>query len=128
MALTRAFVSFDYDNDQGLKELLVGQSKLPDSPFALADHSIKTSSPTWKDDARRRIRSCDVVIVLCGHHTHTATGVSVEVTIAQEEGTPYFLLAGYASGGNTKPTAAKATDKLYTWTWDNLKALVGGSR
>ncbi len=57
----------------------------------------------------------------------TATGVAVEVSIAQEEGIPYFLLAGY-SEGSTKPTAAKPGDKLYKWTWNNLKALVGGAR
>ena len=37
MAKKRVFVSFDYDNDARLKDLLVGQSKLEDSPFELAD-------------------------------------------------------------------------------------------
>ena len=27
-----------------------------------------------------------------------------------------------------KPTSAKPGDKVYKWTWDNLKALVGGAR
>jgi hypothetical protein len=68
------------------------------------------------------------VAVICGQHTDTATGVSAEVTIAQEEGVDYFLLAGRAAGGNKKPTAAKSTDKLYAWTWENLKKLIGGAR
>jgi hypothetical protein len=69
-----------------------------------------------------------VVAVICGQHTETATGVAQEVTIAQEEGIPYFLLAGRSAGGNKKPTTAQSSDKLYEWTWENLKTLVKGGR
>lgn len=126
--LTRAFVSFDYDHDLVMKGALLAQSKLSDSPFAIADWSIKEASPTWKSEARSRIRHCDVVIVLCGRHTHTATGVAEELKMAREEGIPYFLLAGYPTGDVTTPSTALPSDKLYKWTWDNLKKLVGGSR
>lgn len=128
MAKTRVFISYDYDHDARVKDLLVGQARNPDSPFEIADWSIKQASPGWKADARRRIRAAGVVVVLCGQHTHTATGVAQELSIAQEEGIPYFLLAAYANVTCTKPTSALATDKLYKWTWDNLKALIGGSR
>ncbi len=37
----RAFISFDFDNDDDLRVLLVGQSKLPDSPFEFNDGSVK---------------------------------------------------------------------------------------
>ena len=126
--VTRVFISYDYDNDNDLKTLLVGQSKHPDSPFVIADWSIKVASATWKAEARRRIRASDVVAVICGHHTQGATGVAAEVSIAQEERVPYFLLAGRAAGINRRPTTAKATDKLYNWTWPNLKRLIAGSR
>lgn len=122
----RAFISFDYDNDARLKDLLVGQAKHPDTPFEIADWSIKTASPTWKAEARRRIRAAGLVIVLCGRSTHTAVGVAEELRIAKEEGVSYFLLAGYDDA--TKPTSATASDQLYKWTWDNLKALAKGSR
>lgn len=127
MALKRAFISFDYDHDQSLKALFVGQTKHPDTPFAIADFSIKEASSTWKDEARKRIKGCDVVIVLCGKNTDTASGVSTEITIAKEEGVDYFLLEGYKDGGCKRPKAA-SIDKMYKWTWDNLKNLVGGSR
>ncbi len=123
----RVFISFDYDNDARLKDLLVGQSKHSDSPFAISDWSIKETSADRKDRARARIRAAGLVIVLCGKDMGSATGVAVEVAIAQEEGVPYFLLAGF-SEGSTRPTTAKPNDKLYSWTWDNLKALVGGAR
>lgn len=129
MAKKRVFVSFDYDNDARLKDLLVGQSKHSDSPFELADWSIKEHiTGDWKEKARTRIRSVDIVCVLCGEKTHTAVGVAAEVTLAQEEKKEYFLLKGYANSTCTKPTTAKATDKMYDWTWDNLKALIGGGR
>jgi hypothetical protein len=125
----RVYISFDYDHDDDLKTLLVGQAKLPGSPFEIADWSIKEPvTSNWKDTARKRIRAVDVVAVICGQYTHTATGVAAEVSIAQEEGIPYFLLAGRSSGGNKKPTTAKSTDKLYKWTWDILKSLIGGAR
>lgn len=130
MSKKRVFVSFDYDHDADLKMLLVGQSKHEDSPFELTDWSIKEPITTgnWKDKARTRIRAVDVVVVMCGEHTNTATGVSAELKIAQEEGISYFLLKGYAAKTCVKPTAAKSTDSIYLWTWPNLKRLIGGER
>ena len=129
MAKKRVFMSFDFDHDEDLRNLLVGQSKNTDSPFDLADWSVKEPmTGNWKDKVRTRIRSVDVVAVICGEYTDTATGVSVELTIAQEEGKPYFLLWGRANKTCKKPKSAKETDKIYNWTWDNLKALIGGSR
>lgn len=125
---TRVFISFDYDHDSDLKTMLVGQSKNTDSPFEIVDMSIKSSvSNDWKAEARRRIRSCDVVVVLCGNYMKSATGVNAEIRIAQDERIPYFLLQGRNVGG-TKPTAAKESDKIYRWTWENLKILIGGRR
>jgi glutamate formiminotransferase len=129
MAKKRVFISFDYDHDETLKTFLVGQSKNEDSPFSLADWSIKEHiDDNWKKKARERIKAVDVVCVICGEHTDTATGVSAELKIAQDEKIPYFLLKGYADKTCVKPKAALSTDKIYKWTWDNLKALVGGGR
>lgn len=90
------------------------------------DWSLKEPSNDWKARARRQIKASGLVIVLCGRHMTTATGVAVEVSIAQEERVRYFLLAGYED--STKPTTANLSGKLYKWTWPNLKALVGGAR
>jgi hypothetical protein len=129
MTLQRVFTSFDFDHDEDLRNLLVGQAKNEDSPFALADWSLKEQlTGDWKKKVRERIRKVDQMIVMCGEHTDTATGVSVELTIAREEGKPYFLLQGRSSKTCVKPTAALASDKIYEWTWPNLKALIGGGR
>lgn len=129
MAKTRVFISFDYDNDVDLKNLLVGQAKNYDSPFEISDWSIKeTVAGNWREEARRRIVRSDVVAVICGEHTDTAAGVSTELRIAQDEGIDYFLLWGRSERQCKKPKAAKATDKIYKWTWENLKVLIGGGR
>ena len=125
----KAFISFDYDHDEELKVALVGQAENPDSPFSINDMSIKEAiSSNWKYHARQRIKNCDVVIVICGRYTNTATGVSAELTIAQEEGIPYFLLCGRADGNVVKPKGARVSDSVYKWTWENLKRLIQGER
>lgn len=125
----RVFISFDYDHDEGTKIMLAGQAKLPDSPFDFTDASVKDHlTGDWKDKVRRRMDNIDVVIVLCGESTHKATGVAAELEIAQDKKKPYFLLAAYAEKTCTKPTSAKSGDKVYKWTWDNLKTLVAGGR
>jgi hypothetical protein len=125
----RVFTAFDYDHDESLRNLLMGQSKHADSPFEMHDWSVKEPfAGDWKSKVRTRIRSVDQVIVICGEHTHTASGVATELTIAQGEAKPYFLLWGYAARMYSKPTSAYQSDKIYQWTWDNLKALLGGSR
>jgi hypothetical protein len=126
---TRVFTAFDYDHDSFLRTALAGQAKNDDSPFEICDWSVKEPfTGDWKKKARERIKKCGQMIVICGEHTHNATGVSAELEIAQEEGIPYFLLAGYADKNCTKPKAAKSTDKVYKWTWDNLKKLIRGKR
>ena len=125
----KAFISFDYDHDSDLKTMLAGQAKNPDTPFEIADYSVKEPlTGDWKAKVKERIRLVGVVIVICGEHTDTASGVSVEVEAAQELGKDYFLLWGRSGSTCVKPKAAKSSDKIYKWTWDNLKALIGGSR
>lgn len=129
MAKKRVFTSFDFDHDEDLRNLLVGQSKNPDSPFEMADWSVKEPmTGNWKDKVRLRIKQCDIVVILCGEYTDTATGVSIELSIAQDERIPYFLLWGRSGKTCKKPKSAKDSDKMYKWTWDNLKALIGGAR
>jgi hypothetical protein len=129
MAKKRVFISFDYDHDEGVKIMLAGQAKLADSPFDFKDASLKEPlTGDWKEKVRRRMDNIDVVVVLCGESTHTATGVAAEVEIAQEKKKEYFLLKAYSDKTCTKPTTALVDDKMYNWTWDNLKILIGGGR
>lgn len=129
MAKQRVFISFDYDHDNDIKVMLAGQALLPDSPFEFKDASVREALiGDWKEKVKRRLQNCDQVIVLCGTSTHTATGVSAELKIAQELEIPYFLLKGRSDKTCYKPTAALSTDKMYNWTWPNLKSLINGGR
>jgi hypothetical protein len=97
-----------------LRTLLANQAKFDDSPFEIADYSVREAfrGTNWQEQVRRRMRRVGQVAVICGHHTDTATGVAAEVRIAREERKPYFLLWGRASGTVKKPTTALRADKI----------------
>lgn len=129
MTRQKVFVSFDFDNDSTIKMFLVNQSKLEDTPFDIWDSSVKEHMDgDWVAKVRAKIRTVDIVCVLCGEKTHTAKGVGIELQIAKELGKPYFLLKGYKERACTTPTTATTADKMYDWTWENLKKLIHGGR
>ena len=124
MAKKRAFVSFDFDNDRALKDLIIGQARLQDSPFEVVDTSLKEAAPmkTWEDKARAAIKRSDIVLVMVGPNTHKAPGVLKEVAMARDEGIPIVQVIGYKDGNYT---AVPNAGRLYAWSWDNLKKLLG---
>jgi hypothetical protein len=125
----RVFISFDAEHDEDIKNLLVGQARNPDSPFTIADWSLKeVLSGNWKEKIKPRIRSVDLVVVLCGQYTNTATGVAAELSIAREEQIRYALLKGRTTVQCTRPTTASMFDTMYEWTWDNLRKIISGGR
>lgn len=129
MARQKVFVSFDFDNDLTIKMFLVNQSKLEDTPFDIWDSSVKEHMDgDWVAKVKAKIRNVDIVCVLCGEKTRTAKGVAIELQIAKDIGKPYFLLKGYKERTCTKPTTATTADKMYDWTWENLKTLIHGGR
>ena len=127
MAVKRVFISFDYDHDEELRNALVGQAKYPNSPFSIANWSVKEHlSGDWKQKVRDRIRRTDLVIIICGEYTDTATGVADELAISREESKPHFLLKGRPEQNCTKPRNALASDDIHDWTWENLNSLIEG--
>lgn len=119
----RVFVSFDFDNDHILKVFLIGQSRLPDSPFEVVDCSLKEAAPmkTWEDKARRAIKGSDLVIVIVGEKTHKAPGVLKEVAMAREEGVRIIQMIGKKDADYP---AVPEAGRRYAWSWDNLKNLL----
>ena len=113
----RVFVSFDTEHDGELYELLLAQSRIPGSGFAVMGGSERTTaSEVSSDRARRRICEADQMIVICSEHTEASVCVSVELGIAQQEGTPHFLLWGRRDTMCTKPIGAKPAEGMYSWT------------
>lgn len=119
----RVFVSFDFDNDRVLKEFLIGQSRLPDSPFEIIDCSLKEAAPmkTWEDKARRAIKGSDLVIVIVGDRTFKAPGVLKEVAMAREEDIRIIQMIGRKDADYR---AVPDAGRLYAWSWENLKKLL----
>ena len=129
MATRRAFISFDFDHDEDIRDALVAQAKNPDSPFDIADWSVREPfTSNWKEKVRARIRRTDLSIVLCGEHTNAAAGVAAELTITREESNAYFLLRGRPDKTCTRPRTALPADTIYNWTWANLKKLIAEAR
>ena len=91
------FVSFDFDNDRALKEFVIGQARLPDSPFDIVNHSLNEAAPErdWVNKARSAIRRAEIVLVIAGTQTYRAGGVLQEVAIAREEAVPIVQIIGY---------------------------------
>src|SRR4051812_18920604 len=108
---TRVFVSFDFDNDATLKAFILGQAKLPDSPFEIENWSLDEPAPdrTWQEKARQRIGRADVVLVIVGPRTYQAKGVLAEVAIAQELNIPVRQVIGYRDSNPDARSRGRAT-------------------
>lgn len=119
----KVFVSFDFDNDKRLKDFIIGQSRLPDSPFEIIDNSLKEAAPErdWEAKANAAIKRSDIVIVMVGPQTYRAQGVLKEVGMAQTENKKIVQVIGYKDGDYTP---VKGAGQLYRWNWDNLKKLL----
>ena len=123
MAKKRAFISFDVVRDNILKDFVVGEAKLPDSPFSIADWSMKEAAPqqTWEQEAEDRIKRSDVVILMVGDITHRAPGVLKEVAMARRNRVPIVQIIGYRE---SNPNPVPDAGRLYRWNWDNLKNIL----
>lgn len=124
MAKTKVFVSFDFDNDRVLRDFIIGQAKLPDSPFEVSDYSLKESAPQkdWERKANAAISRADKFVVMLGSKTRKAPGVKKEVAMANELGKPRFQIIGYKDG--SRDWAVPGAGVTYLWNWDNLKKLL----
>jgi len=118
----KVFISFDFDQDRALKDLLIGQSHNAECPFDVIDSSLKEAAPEkgWEEKAGYRIRQADQVIVLLGPTTYLASGVIKEVRLARENGKKIVQLIGHKEGHYKRVPGA---GRLYRWTWDNLKKI-----
>ena len=123
MSKTKVFISFDFDNDKKLKDFFIGQAKLTDSPFEVADWSLKEEKPEdeWEAKAEANIMRSDVVIVMVGPKTHSASGVKKEVAMARKHSKKIVQVIGYKNGDYTRVEDAGT---LYKWDWDNIKKIL----
>lgn len=122
MANPRAFISFDYDNNSTERLLFVGQIKNSKTPFNVEDWSSKTMLPQkqWEDLIASKINKCNMLIVLVGKKTYTASGVVKEIEFAHENDVPVFGV--YVDGADTSttlPTGLRRNRTIY-WNWNDI--------
>ena len=124
MAKTKIFVSYDFDNDKTLKDFIIGQAKLPDSPFEVSDYSLKEAAPQkeWESKARAAISRADRFVVMLGPKAKNASGVKKEVAMAKALRKSCFQIIGYQNGSAS--WALPDAGRTYAWNWPNLKKLL----
>ena len=126
MADPRAFISFDFDHDETVKNLFVGQSKNSSTPFSIEDWSSKSSLPQseWEKLIKSKINNCNMLIVLSGKTMASATGVSKEITMAKDQDVPIFGV--YVDGANTTSNLPSGLQRNRTisWSWDGIASAI----
>lgn len=127
MSEPRAFVSFDFDNNEKHKNLFVGQAKSDSpTPFTVHDWSSKTalSQTEWEAKIKQKMASTNMCIVLAGKSMSTATGVAKEIVMAKELDVPVFGV--YVDGAGTSSTLPPGLQRNRTvaWSWPTIAAAV----
>jgi hypothetical protein len=122
MADPRAFISFDYDNNKTEKDLFAGQAKNSRTPFNIEDWSSKTHLPQreWEDLIKAKINKCNMLIVLVGKKTHSATGVEKEISFAKDNDVPIFgVYVDVANSSTTLPDGLYRS-RTVSWDWEKI--------
>lgn len=124
MAKTRLFVSFDFDNDRTLRDFIIGQARLADSPFEVTDVSLKEAAPErdWEAKARRAISGADKFVIMLGPQTARANGVLKELKMATDLEKPRYQIIGYKDGSSD--WAVPGGGQVHQWNWNNLKSIL----
>lgn len=127
MADPRAFISFDFDNNSGEKLYFAGQVKNSRTPFNIEDWSSKEHLPQkqWEDLIEAKIKKSNLLIVLVGKRTATATGVLLEIQFAKKNNVPIFGV--YVGGADTNTTLPNGLTRgrVVPWDWKLIAAGVG---
>jgi len=127
MADPRAFLSFDFDNNESEKNLFAGQAKSNSpTPFTVQDWSSKSALPQgqWEKQIRYKINQCNLMIVLVGKSMASASGVKKEIQMAKDLNVPFFgVYVGGAGSSSTLP-AGLARNRTIAWTWEGIGSAV----
>ena len=121
MAKVGVFFSFEFDRDKELYGSFFAQAK-GESRHAIRDYSLDKVHPPddWKEKAENQIDQCNIVIVVIGQDTHTATGVEEEVEIAKQLGKRIFQIQPQKQnyGG------VDGAGEIIPWKWDKIDAKI----
>jgi len=126
MANPRAFISFDFDHNEGQKKYFIGQAINSRTPFNIEDWSSKDSLPEWEWEAllEAKIKKCNMVIVLVGKNMGTASGVIKEIAFAKKHDIPFFgVYVDDASTYSILPSGL-ARNRTIGWDWNDISEAI----
>lgn len=122
----RAFISFDFDNNEGEKKYFVGQSINSKTPFKIEDWSAKAAMPQnqWEKIVEDKIKRCNFVIVLIGRQISSAIGVKKEIEMAKRNNVPVFGV--YVDGANSSSRLPEGLlrSQVISWKWDLIASKI----
>lgn len=123
----RAFISFDYDNDQTSRMLFTGQGATSSpASFTIADWSSKEPLPQqqWEALIASKITKCNMVIVLVGRSMGSASGVAKEIEFANSANVPIFGV--YVDGATVSSTLpiGLPRNRVIAWRWSDIAAAI----
>jgi hypothetical protein len=126
MADPRAFISFDADNNRIERLLFCGQTKLSTIPFKVQDWSSKDVLPqkTWKQTIETKISACNMLIVLVGKKTSSASGVCAEISMATLNNVPIFGVYVDDAGSFTPLPVGLRRTRTIRWTWQGVGSAI----
>lgn len=126
MANPRAFISFDFDNDEIPKLLFAGQVKNSKTPFDAEDWSSKAALPQaeWEKQIKAKINMCNLMIILCGKNMNTAAGVNKEIQFANEANVPFFgVYVNDATTTSPLPSGLNR-NRVISWEWNSIASAI----
>lgn len=118
--MKRIFISFAME-DEGLRNLLRGHSRNPNSNIEFVDMSIKKPwDSMWKTNCRTRIKGCDGMISIITKNSKNASGQIWEMNCAKQEGVPIVGIYGNDEHSVIKVPSECGYVRLMDWTWANI--------
>ena len=119
MAKVKVFLSFEFDKDRELQPNFYTLA-VRDSCHKIEDYSLKEArrpqNNEWLKKAEVQISRSDIVIVVLGQDTHSASGVEQEVKLAKKHGKPIFQIRPQdrTSGGVLR------AGEVIPWDWKQI--------
>ena len=118
--MKRIFISFAIE-DEGLRNLLRGHSRNPNSNIEFVDMSVKKPwDSMWKTNCRTRIKGCDGMISIITKNSKNASGQIWEMNCAKQEGVPIVGIYGNDEHSGIKVPSECGYVRLMDWTWSNI--------
>lgn len=126
MANPRAFVSFDFDNNEGQKKYFLGQAYNSKTPFNIEDWSSKSHLPQkeWENLIEAKIKKCHMLIVLVGRNMPSASGVVKEINFAKQNNIPIFGIYVDNANVNSSLPAGLQRNRTISWNWDAIASAI----